>query len=489
MKSWFDAFPFNEKDNALNIHKKRVKNLEVQIEDSISKSSPIQVYVSYNQNDAKSIKKLENSLKKIGQIEEQLKYVPCFIVTLDGNDAKNIKNMVIGKSLESLQKKYDKINLMITDIESGFYFSKQDILNPKKVPYKKSQSKWNLEMIGADIAKEYSEGKEIKIGIIDTGIDFSHSEFQGRVEPTSGMNFVADEPPIDREGHGTHVAGICAGETVGVASQAQIYPLKVLGDDGFGSEANVIKAIEWAIDHNLDIVNMSLGSNGATSVFQNICDIAYSKGLILVAAAGNEGLGNSYPAAFGPSVISVAALERDESHASFSNICDTLDISAPGVEIISSYLGGGYCSMSGTSMATPHVSGCAALYKAYSNSIDFEEIMTETAKELKTNISYPNSEIFGAGLIRIDAMLKYIEDRVLLGNDRNSHKNQNPKSKKGDFIDLDDIIFKSLFPKNNFHCTEDILEYFSKKYDAIEDKLDELVARKKLIASKINFLK
>jgi hypothetical protein len=233
---------------------------------------------------------------------------------------------------------------------------------------------------------------------------------------------------------------------------------------------------------------MSLGSGGATSVFQNICDVAYSKGLILVAAAGNEGFGNSYPAAFGPSVISVAALERDGRHADFSNICDTLDISAPGVEIISSYLNGGYCSMSGTSMASPHVSGCAALYKAYSNSLDFEEAMKETATELNANTSYPDSEIFGAGLIRIDTMLKYFDDQNNPEDENTKRKKREVKSKKENFVDLDNIIFKSLFPRNNFHSTEDILNYFAKKYDEIEEKLDTLVDRKKAIASKINYL-
>ena len=487
MKSWFEAFPIGDDEKKYNIYQKRVKNLELKINESIKKSSPVQVYVRYKPNNARSVTKLENSLNKIGNIEHQLKYVPCFIVSLEGKDAKNITDMVFGNSLESLQKRYDKINLMITSIESGFYFAKQDILKPKAVPYKKSQSKWNLEIIGADIAKEYSQGKGIKIGVIDTGIDFSHSEFKGRADPSHGANFVDDEPPIDREGHGTHVAGICAGENIGVASEAELYALKVLGDNGFGSEANVIKAIEWAIDNQLDIINMSLGSGGATSVFQNICDVAYSKGLILVAAAGNEGFGNSYPAAFGPSVISVAALEKDGRHADFSNICDTLDISAPGVEIISSYLDGGYCSMSGTSMASPHVSGCAALYKAYSKSLDFEEVMKETATELNANTSYPDSEIFGAGLMRIDAMLKYFDNQNNPRDENPKRKNRGAKSKEN-FVDLDNIIFKSLFPRNNFHSTEEILDYFIKKYDEIEEKLDSLVDRKKAITSKINFL-
>jgi len=489
MKSWFDAFPLGKEDPAFKLYQSRAINLEQQIKVSIRENSPIQLYVRYNPKDEKSIRSLESSLSKIGKIEYALNYVPCFIMSVEGKDAKNIKDIVSGKRLESIEKKYDKINQMITEVESGFKFCTQNILKPKTVPYQKNQSKWNLAMIGADIATQYSKGQGIKIGVIDTGIDFSHKEFQGRTDPSLGKNFVADEPPIDRQGHGTHVAGICAGETVGVATQADLYALKVLGDDGYGSEANVIKAIEWSIDNKMDIINMSLGSSGATSVFQNICAIAYSKGLILVAAAGNEAIGDSYPAAFGPSVISVAALEKDQRHAEFSNICNSLDISAPGVEIISAYKGGEYCSMTGTSMAAPHVSGCAAIYKSYCQGIDFEEIMKDTAKELKTDLSFPDSFVFGAGLIKIDAMMRYVYDRDLVWDEKNKSKNNNPdKSKKG-FIDIDDTIFKSLFPENNFNKAEDFLNYISKKYDEIENKVNTLLAKKRILYEKINNLK
>jgi len=139
-------------------------------------------------------------------------------------------------------------------------------------------------------------------------------------------------------------------------------------------------------------------------------------------------------------------------------------------------------------MASPHVSGCAALYMAYSKGLGFEEVMKRTAITLNANTSYPDSEIFGAGLIRIDTMLKYFDDQNNPEDENTKRKKRETKSKKENFVDLDNIIFKSLFPRNNFHSTEDILNYFAKKYDEIEEKLDTLVDRKKAIASKINYL-
>jgi subtilisin family serine protease len=152
---------------------------------------------------------------------------------------------------------------------------------------------------------------------------------------------------------------------------------------------------------------MSLGASDASRAFEEICRRAYESGLVLVAAAGNEGYGPDYPAAFGKSVIGVAAVDADNEHADFSNVWETNDISAPGVGIISCLMGGGYTELDGTSMATPHVTGAVALalslLKAAPN--ELEGYMADTAQELSYGADYPNEWVYGAGLLRADRLL------------------------------------------------------------------------------------
>jgi hypothetical protein len=176
----------------------------------------------------------------------------------------------------------------------------------------------------------------------------------------------------DDNGHGTHVAGIIAAENnntgvVGVAPEADLYALKVLDRTGSGYVSDVIAAIQWATDPNgdgdnsdkMDIINMSLGGNNNEWLFA-ACLLAYElDGLILVAAAGNGG-SVIYPAAY-YSVIAVSAIDSDDNLASFSSTGSEVELAAPGVYIYSTYKGGGYATISGTSMASPHVAGTAAL--------------------------------------------------------------------------------------------------------------------------------
>ncbi|PIN72951.1 hypothetical protein COV21_00590, partial [Candidatus Woesearchaeota archaeon CG10_big_fil_rev_8_21_14_0_10_45_5] len=144
--------------------------------------------------------------------------------------------------------------------------------------------------------------------------------------------------PMDRSGHGTHVAGTAAGSYCGIARASRLYAIRVLDEDGSGSEADVMKGIEWALKSNIQIVNMSLGSPEYSEAFKEMCYYASSQGMIICAAAGNDGEPTyNYPSSFEP-VISVAAVDKRNKHAYFSNINDLVDISAPGVDIISSYM-------------------------------------------------------------------------------------------------------------------------------------------------------
>jgi subtilisin len=256
---------------------------------------------------------------------------------------------------------------------------------------------WGVKHIGAGVVHESgNKGKGIKIAVIDTGIDYTHPDLNANY--AGGYDFInLDSDPMDDEGHGTHVAGIIAAEdngdgVVGVAPAAELYALKALDDTGSGYMSDVIFAIQWATDPNddgsasdrLDIINMSLGGQ-KNIVLEWACNLAYLDGLLIVAAAGNGGAVD-YPAAYS-SVIAVSATDEYDNLASFSSTGKQIELAAPGVDINSTLPGNDYSgeTWSGTSMASPHVAGTAALvWKAnpgWSND-DVRTRLQETAKDL-----------------------------------------------------------------------------------------------------------
>ncbi|MFH1316980.1 MAG: S8 family peptidase [Candidatus Woesearchaeota archaeon] len=273
-------------------------------------------------------------------------------------------------------------------------------ISPIKIRKAKKNSGrlWNLENIGAYIAQKETSGEGVNVAVIDTGIDNRHFEIKDIY--CGGYNFVdGNEKPFDGTGHGTHVSGTISGKGTGIAPGINLYAVKVLSDEGFGSEVLVNQGIEWCIDNDIDVLNMSLGSSYSTSIGEELCRYAAESGILLVAAAGNEGFGRSYPASY-PGVISVAAVDKDNEHAEFSNICDTLDLSAPGVNIFSAWPGNAYNVISGTSMASPHVAGVCALGVSYYHQSDIEDRMKKSAERLGEN------DLYGSGLVRADLLIE-----------------------------------------------------------------------------------
>ena len=254
---------------------------------------------------------------------------------------------------------------------------------------------WNLRLIGQPEAREHTGGAGISVAVLDTGIDYDHPDISPRFTSDKGTVTIGRGDPLDRNGHGTHVAGTIAGKHVGVADEVTLYAVKVLNDYGGGTDGSVMRGIDWAARKGVDIVNMSLGGPGKTRAFQMVIDAAHEQGMTLVAAAGNDGREvASYPAAY-EHVISVAALDRNKQRAHFSNRHRTLDLSAPGVSIYSLAPRGGYATLSGTSMASPHIAGCVALLRSVSER-DPEPSLKRTAEDRGNWIEY------GAGLARID---------------------------------------------------------------------------------------
>lgn len=225
---------------------------------------------------------------------------------------------------------------------------------------------WGVQRVGAPQAWSRTQGQGAAVAVIDTGIDAAHPDLKGQV--VGGVNIVDAQHPdnwADDEGHGTHVAGTIAGAgrdggVWGVAPKAKLYAVKVLDKDGNGNYDDVIAGIEWAMNHGVKIANMSLGADEGSEPLHRAVQAALKAGMTIVAAAGNTGGAVGYPGAY-PETIAVGACDSSDKVAPFSSRGPEVSFIAPGVDILSAKLGGGYVSLSGTSMASPHVSGLAAL--------------------------------------------------------------------------------------------------------------------------------
>jgi subtilisin family serine protease len=224
---------------------------------------------------------------------------------------------------------------------------------------------WGVDRIDADLVSLTGEG--IKVAVLDTGIDKDHPD----LSVAGGVNFVPKGLKLDStkwdddNGHGTHVAGTIAAldntvGVVGVAPGVSLYAVKVLDRRGSGSLTWVINGINWAVQNDMDVISMSLSTDSDYSQLKTACQNAYNAGIVIVAAAGNDGSKVDYPAAYS-TVVAVSATDSNDNIASFSNRGSEIEVAAPGVSIPSTWKDGAYNTISGTSMACPHVTGVAAL--------------------------------------------------------------------------------------------------------------------------------
>ncbi len=277
---------------------------------------------------------------------------------------------------------------------------------------------WGVNRIDAERAWDVTQGKGIKVAVVDTGIDYKHVDL--RQNYRGGVSFVPGESsPMDYHSHGTHVAGTiaaarnCTG-VVGVAPSAYLYAVKVLSARGSGRWSFLLAGLEWCIRYEMDVVNMSLGASSAPSIIERICDAADRRGIILVAAAGNcSGGPVSHPARY-KSVIAVSAIDSGNNWAPFVCKGPEVELCAPGVKIPSTIPGNRYGIKSGTSMASPHAAGTAALALSshrYSPSQgphgQIRKLLAWTADNLGTPGRDP---LFGYGVV--DAEQAAFERRV-----------------------------------------------------------------------------
>jgi major intracellular serine protease len=315
--------------------------------------------------------------------------------------------------------------------------NKQSDVNVKLLPFilnrqfrgKESKTPYGIEMIKAKtIWDDSNQGNGIKIAVIDSGCDINHESLKDNI--VAVRNFTDEDGKnhnivVDRVGHGTHVIGTIAANgknntIMGVAPKADIYVLKAIDRTGSGKVSWVVNAIYYAIEQNVDIISMSLGMPKSTEKLEKAVKEAVNKNILLVCAAGNDGDGNvndfeySYPAAY-PEVISVGAVDKKGVPANFSNSNLNIDVVAPGVDILSTYPGNQFAVLSGTSMATPHVSGSLALLKNWSKE-EFKRDLNETelyAQLIKhTKLLQYSRAVQGNGLVylsqtKIKGKLKY----------------------------------------------------------------------------------
>ena len=226
---------------------------------------------------------------------------------------------------------------------------------------------WGHAVIGVPRGWVRNRGKGARIAILDTGVQNNHPDLNGQV--IAAKDFTGSgSGHDDRAGHGTHVAGVVAAidndtGVVGVAPECNLIIGKVLGDDGSGGDSGIAAGIDWAIAQKAHVISMSLGSSSPSNRIHDAVKRAAAAGIVIIAAAGNEGPNQGsvgYPGAF-PECVCVGAFDANGKIANFSSRGSQLDVAGPGVNVLSCIPGSKYGRMSGTSMATPYVAGVAAL--------------------------------------------------------------------------------------------------------------------------------
>ncbi|WP_262059215.1 type VII secretion-associated serine protease mycosin [Streptomyces sp. STR69] len=248
---------------------------------------------------------------------------------------------------------------------------------------------WALQRVNLDELWAESTGKGVKVAVIDTGVDVKNKQLKSAVDASKGENLLPpknskgeaidrgnSQGTTDTVGHGTRVAGIIAARPakgtgfVGLAPDATIIPIKQNDAEGDGTAATLATAIRDAVAKGAGVINISQDTANAVAPddrLRQAVDDALGKGVVVVASAGNDGLGGNvkvtYPASY-DGVLAVAASDRNNERASFSQSGEFVGVAAPGVDMISTVPGGGHCSDNGTSFSAPYVAGVAALLKA-----------------------------------------------------------------------------------------------------------------------------
>ncbi len=337
-----------------------------------------------------------------------------YIIEGDGQRLKELKKSRFAQHTEFIEPNFIyRIPLGDEISREGEYSKSVGAAGSPNDPYYSQQ--WNLHNISVEGAWDKNKGSGVTVAVIDTGVtkvrDLVETKF------VKGYDFVNDKEKADDDnGHGTHVAGTVAQATnnyygvAGVAYEASIMPLKVLSDYGGGTVADIAEAIKFAADNDADVINMSLGGGGESQLMKEAIEYAHKKGVVIIAAAGNENENAaSYPARY-PHVIGVSAFGADGEKAPYSNYGAGVDISAPGgseagkilQETIDPETGNAVLlGLQGTSMASPHVAGVAALIKA--TGVEEPEAVTKVLESSARVVKDDGLNYYGAGKLNAEA--------------------------------------------------------------------------------------
>jgi subtilisin family serine protease len=276
------------------------------------------------------------------------------------------------------------------------------------IPFTKSDKAWSL----------VNQKREVKVAVLDTGVDYTHPDLRNKVLVDEGYNFVGNNYNVmDYDGHGTHVSGIIAAEannSIGLAGvtgnlDVKILPIKVLNADGEGDTISIVKGIIYAVDCGADVINLSLGSRSKIDLLAEAIEYAKSKGVFIVTASGNENENSDNFSPAGDGGYTVSAIDYNYNKADFSDYGNSVKAAAPGVKMLST-VPGGYEAWDGTSMAAPVVSGIAAMLKAEDPDLtpsQLEDILDSTA----TDIVYKGKDqATGYGLVNAYEAVKKVKE-------------------------------------------------------------------------------
>ncbi|WP_405619816.1 type VII secretion-associated serine protease mycosin [Streptomyces sp. NBC_00076] len=270
---------------------------------------------------------------------------------------------------------------------------------------------WALQRVNLDELWAQSRGKNVQVAVIDTGVDVKNRQLTKAVEASKGANLLPpknskgekidrgnSQGTTDTVGHGTRVAGIIAARPmkgtgfVGLAPDAMIIPIKQNNAEGDGTAISLADAIKHAVAEGADVINISQDTANAVkpdSRLEDAVNYALGQKVVVVASAGNDGLGGkvqiTYPASY-KGVLAVAASDRNNERAAFSQSGDFVGVAAPGVDMISTVPGGGHCSDNGTSFSAPYVAGVAALLKSKYPTWTAQEVVAQIEQTAERSI-------------------------------------------------------------------------------------------------------
>lgn len=282
------------------------------------------------------------------------------------------------------------------------------------IPYTQADKAWSL----------INQKKEVKVAVLDTGVDYTHPDLENRVDVENGYNFVDNNyDTMDYNGHGTHISGIISAKAnnevglVGITGNldVKILPVKVLDESGYGDTISIVKGIIFAVDSGADIINLSLGVQAKSELIAKAIEYAKSKGVFVVAAAGNDNENSDNFSPAGDGAFTVAAMNYNYRKAYFSDYGNSIKVAAPGVQILST-VPGGYEAWDGTSMAAPVVSGIAAMLKAEKPDLSLSE-MEDVLQSTSTDIMYEGrDQTSGYGLVNAYSALKKVKEMEKVSN-------------------------------------------------------------------------